>query len=214
MFLLKPWHRAIGVAAFAGVAMSILAWIAWNDPAINFLRRDKRAEWIVFPAAVDAHAHWFASLDATFRREFVLTDRPATARLGVRAMRHAEVRINGEAVRFPSKRNWKEIVSIDVAGQLHGGNNVIEARVFNQNGSPALWLTLNTDQLSLRSDRTWEVSFAGSSWRHAALAAAAKTAGSGNSIAGGEGTFDALKKVWPLWIVLVAIAFVAMFIWN
>ena len=214
MFLLKPWHRAIGAAAFAGVAVSILAWIAWNDPAINFLSPDKRAEWIVFPTAVDAHAHWFASLDATFRREFVLTDPPLTARLGVRAMRRAEVRINGEAVRFPSKRNWKEIVSIDVAGQLHGGNNVIEARVFNQNGPPALWLTLDTDQLSLCSDRTWEVSFAGSSWRHAALAAAAKTAGPGNSIAGGEGTFDALKKVWPLWIVLLAIASGAMFIWN
>jgi len=68
MFVLKPWHRAIGVAAFAGVAISVLVWIAWNDPAINFLSRDKRAEWIVFPAAVDAHAHWFASLDATFRR--------------------------------------------------------------------------------------------------------------------------------------------------
>src|SRR5205807_5560122 len=90
MFLLKPWHRAIGVAAFAGVAMSVLAWIAWNDPAINFLTRDKRAEWIVFPVAVDTHAHWFASLDAIFRREFILTDRPATARLGVRSMRRSE----------------------------------------------------------------------------------------------------------------------------
>src|SRR6059058_35190 len=214
MFLLKPWHRAIGVAAFAGVALSVLTWIAWNDPAINFLSRDKRAEWIVFPAAVDAHAHWFASLDATFRREFVLTDRPATARLGVRAMRGAEVRINGGPIRFPSNRNWKEIVSVDVAGQLQGGSNVIEARVFNHNGPPALWLTLNTDQLSLRSDKTWEVSFAGSSWRHAALAAAAKTPGPGNSIAGGEGTFDALKKVWPFWIVLIVIASVAIFIWN
>src|SRR5438876_7731803 len=214
MFLLKPWHRAIGVAAFAGVGLSVLTWIAWNDPAINLLSRDKRAEWIVFPAAVDAHAHWFASLDATFRREFVLTDRPATARLGVRAMRGAEVRINGGPIRFPSNRNWKEIVSVDVAGQLQGGSNVIEARVFNHNGPPALWLTLNTDQLSLRSDKTWEVSFAGSSWRHAALAAAAKTPGPGNSIAGGEGTFDALKKVWPFWIVLLVIASVAIFIWN
>src|SRR5437867_4288747 len=214
MFLLKPWHRAIGVAAFAGVGLSVLTWIAWNDPAINFLSRDKRAEWIVFPAAVDAHAHWFASLDATFRREFVLPDRPATARLGVRAMRGAEVRINGGPIRFPSNRNWKEIVSVDVAGQLQGGSNVTEARVFNHNGPPALWLTLNTDQLSLRSDKTWEVSFAGSSWRHAALAAAAKTPGPGNSIAGGEGTFDALKKVWPFWIVLLVIASVAIFIWN
>src|SRR6266513_1913828 len=214
MFLLKPWHRAIGVAAVAGVAMSVLAWIAWNDPAINFLSRDKRAEWIVFPVAVDTHAHWFASLDAIFRREFILTGRPATARLGVRSMRRADVRINGVAVRFPSNRNWKEIVSVDVTGQLQGGSNVIEARVFNHNGPPALWLTLNTDQLSLRSDKTWEVSFAGSSWRHAALAAAAKTPGPGNSIAGGEGTFDTLQKVWPFWIVLIAIASVAVFIWN
>src|SRR5437870_13377981 len=214
MFALTPWHRAIWMAAFAGAAMVALAWLAWNDPAINFLRWDRRAEWIVFPVAVDTHAHWFASLDATFRREFILTDRPATARLGVRSMRRADVRINGVAVRFPSNRNWKEIVSVDVTGQLQGGSNVIEARVFNHNGPPALWLTLNTDQLSLRSDRTWEVSFAGSSWRHAALAAAAKTPGPGNSIAGGEGTFDTLQKVWPFWIVLIAIASLAVFIWN
>src|SRR5437762_10274816 len=214
MFVLKPWHRAIWIIAFTCMTMSALAWFAWNDSAINFLPRNGRADWIVFPAAVDARAHWFASLDATFRREFVLSHQPATARLSVRAMRRAEVRINGEAVRFPSNRNWKEIVSIDVAGQVHAGSNVIEARVFNHNGPPALWLTLDTDQLSLRSDRTWEVSFAGSSWRHAALAAATTTAGPGNSIAGGEGTFDALKKVWPFWIVLVAIASVAIFIWN
>jgi len=87
MFILKPWHRAIWIVVFAGVAMSILAWIAWHDPAINFLRRDGRAEWIVFPAAVDAHAHWFASLDATFQREFILTERPATAHLSICAMR-------------------------------------------------------------------------------------------------------------------------------
>src|SRR5438045_8770274 len=106
MFLLKPWHRAIGVAAFAGVAMSVLAWIAWNDPAINFLSRDKRAEWIVFPAAVDTHAHWFASLDAIFRRESILPDRPATTRLGVRSMRRARCSINGVAVLLASNRHW------------------------------------------------------------------------------------------------------------
>jgi tetratricopeptide (TPR) repeat protein len=91
---------------------------------------------------------------------------------------------------------------------------VIEARVFNYNGPPALWLTLTTDQLSLRSDENWEVSFAGSSWRQAALAAVAKTPGPGNSIAGSEGTFDAARKIWPFWIVLIAIAFVTTFIWN
>jgi hypothetical protein len=214
MFVLKPWQRGIWIAVFASIAMSVLAWIACHDPGINFLPREGRAEWIVFPAAVSPRTHWFASLDAAFRREFVLTDRPATARLSVRAMRHAEVKINGGQIRVPSNRNWKEIASIDVAEQLHAGPNVIEARVFNHNGPPALWLALTTDQLSLRSDRSWEVSFAGSSWRQAALAATAKTPGPGNSIAGAESTFDAAKKNSPFWIVLIAITSVATFVWN
>jgi tetratricopeptide (TPR) repeat protein len=210
MFVLKPWHRAIWVAAFAGVAISVLAWIAWNDPAINFLPRDGSAEWIIFPTVADAHADSFASVDATFRREFVLGNQPATARLRVRAMRRAEVKINSILVRFRPVRNWKEITSTDVAGQLHPGTNTIEARVFNHNGPPALWLTLVTDQLSLRSDENWEASFAGSSWRHATLAAAAKTPGSGNSMTGHASTFDAVKQYWLFWLVLIAIASAAM----
>jgi tetratricopeptide (TPR) repeat protein len=192
--------------------MSVLAWFAWNDPAINFLNRDRRAEWIVFPAAVDVHAHWYASLDTTFRREFALTDRPSTAHLSICAMRRTEVKINGSPLRIPPNRNWKEIGSVDVAGQLNAGTNMIDVRVSNHNGPPALWLTLTTGQLSLRSDRSWEVSCAGSSWRHAALAVETKSPGPGNSIAGGEHTLDALKKIWPFWIVLIAIASIALFL--
>src|SRR5947208_4600158 len=212
--VLKPWHRGVFMVAFAGVTISILAWIARHDSAINFLSYDRRAEWIVFPAAIDARAHSSAGLDATFRREVVLMDQPATARLSVRAMRRAEVKINGVTVRPRSNRNWKEITSIDVAEHLHVGTNLIEARVFNHNGPPAFWLTLTIDQLRLRSDESWEASFAGSSWRYAALASAAKSPGPGNSIAGGELTFDAIKKLWLLWIVLVAIASVVSFLWN
>jgi tetratricopeptide (TPR) repeat protein len=214
MFVSKPSYRAIWMAAIGGIAMSVLAWIAWNDPGINFLTPDRQAEWIVFPAAVDARAHWFASLDVTFRREFTLTDRPAEARLRIRAMRRADVKINGTPIRFQPSSNWKEMMSIDVVEQLRAGANVLEARVFNHNGPPALWLTLTTDHLSLRSDRSWEASFAGSSWRHAALAAVAKIPGPGNSIAGSESTFDATKRIWPFWIVLIAIASVAVFISN
>lgn len=212
--LKKPWHRAIFILALGSVAMSFLVWSAWDNPAINFLPRDERAEWIVFPAAVDARAHWFGSMDTTFRREFALSHLPATARLSVRAMRRSQVKINGTSVQFQPNRNWKKIVTADVTEQLHAGTNVIEARVFNHNGPPALWLTLTADQLSLRSDESWETSFAGSSWRHAALAKTAKIAGPGNSIATGTRTLDAMKKCWPLWIVLIAIASVAAFLWR
>jgi tetratricopeptide (TPR) repeat protein len=214
MFVLKPWHRAIWITAFAVLAISVLAWIAYTDPAINFLKRDKRADWIVFPTVVDARGHWFASLDATFRREFTLPDRPATAHLSIRAMRRAEVKINGTSVQFQRNRNWKKIATADVAEQLRAGTNVIDVRVFNQNGPPALWLTLTADQVSLRSDRNWEVSFAGSSRRHATLAVATRSPGLGNSTAGGERTFEALKRTWPFCIVLIAIASAATVLWS
>src|ERR1700752_2907038 len=168
MFVLKPWHRAVWIAVFAGIAVSVLAWFAWQNPAINFLSPDRRTEWIVLPTAADPPAHWFANLDATFRREFVLTNQPGTARLSVRAMRRAEVKINGASVHFPANSNWKKMASGDAAEQVHAGKNVIEARVFNHNGPPALWLTLTTDQPTLRTDQSWEVSFSGSSWHHAA----------------------------------------------
>src|SRR4030095_9308763 len=136
MFILKPWHRTIWIVVFAGIAISVLAWRAWKDPAINFLPRDRRAEWIVFPAAIDARAHWFSSLDATFRHEFVLMDPPRSAPLSIRAMRRAEGKITGLPVQFQPDRNWKKIVRVDVAGLLHAGTNVIEVRVFNHNGPP------------------------------------------------------------------------------
>ncbi len=208
-----PRHRAILILAFAGVGISIVAWTVCKNPAINFLPGDRRAEWIVFPTAVDPRGHGLASVDATFRREFVLNDQAATTRLSVRAMQRAEIKINGSSVGFRSPRNWKENTTIDVSNQLHAGGNIIEARVFNQNGPPALWLNLIADQLTLRSDETWEASIAGSVWHQAALASAAKIPCCGNPVAGGPGTLDAVKKNWPLWITLVAMGCVVSAVW-
>ena len=35
MFVLKPWHRAIWMTVLGSIAVSLLAWLAYNDPAIN-----------------------------------------------------------------------------------------------------------------------------------------------------------------------------------
>ena len=214
LVLHKPRYRAILILAFAGVGISIVAWTVCKNPAINFLPSDRRAEWIVFPTAVDPRGHAFASVDAAFRREFVLNDQAATTRLSVRAMKRAEIKINGSSVGFRSPRNWKGNTMIDVSNQLHAGSNIIEARVFNQNGPPALWLSLIADQLTLRSDETWEASIAGSVWHQAALASAAKIPCCGNPVAGGPGTLDAVKKNWPLWIILVAIGCIVAAVWH
>ena len=158
MSAFKPWHRATLIVVLAGLAVALLAWIARTDPAINYLPRHRDAEWIVFPTAVDARAHWCASLDVTFRREFVLANKPATARLRVRALRRAEVKVNGVSVQLPPNPNWKNVSGARKSPeQLHAGANIVEVRVFNHNGPPALWLALNTDQLIVRTDESWEV---------------------------------------------------------
>ena len=214
MSALKPWHRAALVLAFACLTVSLLAWIARTDSAISFLPRQRGADWIVFPAAVDAYAHSNAGLDATFRYEFTLPRQPATAHLSVRALGRAEVNINGASVQLPQNPNWKKLASIDVGKQLGAGTNVVEVRVFNYNGPPALWLALRGDQLSVATDQNWEVSFAGSSWRHAALATAAKTPGLGNAVTDGVRSFEAAQKLWPLWILLLALAGGGIILWR
>jgi tetratricopeptide (TPR) repeat protein len=210
----KPRHRAILILAFAAVGISTVAWTVCKNPAINFLPGDRRAEWIVFPTAVDARGHGLAGVDATFHQEFVLNDQPANARLNVRAMQRAEIKLNRSPVAFRSPRNWKENTTLDVSNQLHAGSNDIEVRVFNKTGPPALWLTLIADQSTLRSDGTWEASIAGSVWYQAALASAAKIPCCGNPVAGGTGTFDALEKNWQFWLILVVIGCVVTATWN
>jgi Dolichyl-phosphate-mannose-protein mannosyltransferase/Tetratricopeptide repeat len=214
MSALKSWHRATLIVVLTGLAVAPLAWIARTDPAINYLPRYRDAAWIVFPAAVDARAHGSASLDATFRREFILPHKPAASRLRFRALRRAEVKVNGVSIQLPQNRNWKNASDVAIAEQLRGGANVVEVRVFNHNGPPALWLVLSTDQLNVRTDKNWETSFAGSSWRNAALASAAKIPGRGNPVADGERTFDAAKKIWPLWILLIGIACTGVIPWR
>jgi tetratricopeptide (TPR) repeat protein len=214
MSAFKPWHLATLIVVFAGLAVALLAWMARTDPAINYLPHHRDADWIVFPTPVDARSHGSASLDATFRHEFIFPNKPAAARLRLRALRRAEVKVNGIPIQLPQNRNWKNVLELNIAEQWHEGANIVEVRVFNHNGPPALWLVLSTDQLNVRTDENWEVSFAGSSWRNAALASAAKTPGRGNPVADGERTFDAAKKIWPLWILLIGIACGGVILWR
>jgi tetratricopeptide (TPR) repeat protein len=178
-----------------------LTWLCFRDPKIAFLPGDGRAEWILFPSASDIKIHRVTDLDAVFEREFTLDGQPRAARLSVRAAKRVQLKINGRPVDIGTSRNWKDLSSADILTHLRAGTNTIEARVFNDDGPPALWLELVTDQLTLRSDQTWETSFVGSAWRRAALATKPKIPGRGNPMAGGEGTLAALAVVWPIWVV-------------
>ncbi len=191
----------IGLTAVVG-----LMWICQRDPGINFLPPDKHAEWIFFPSAVEVKARGVANLDTLFHREFIL-QRPAPgAVLSVRAAKRVQLTINDRKVDLVASHNWKDASTVEVSGLLRAGPNRIEARVFNDNGPPALWLSLTCNQFSLRSDQNWIASFAGSAWRAAALATSPRPPGRGNSIDTSERTITSLTKVWPLWLLFGAAA--------
>jgi len=203
---LKTFWTALALVAAATIAFGWLGWKCVRDPKINFLPRDGRAEWIVFPAALDARTHPVAMMDATFRRTLQLETQPGSAPLLVRAAKWIELKINGEAVQIVPARNWKQASTLDVSKFLQSGPNTIEARVFNDDAPAALWLALTADSSILRSDDKWEVSVAGSTWRSSALASTPKRAGPGNLLAGGERILDVLAKIWRTWTVFAVVA--------
>lgn len=214
MSALKSWHRAILIVLCCAAAVALLACIARVDPAINYFPHHAGAEWIIFPTPADSRAHWSASMDTTFRREFVLPQKPVSAHLSLRAMRRAEVKVNGVPIQLPPNDNWKNPSDAAITEQLRDGTNTIEVRVFNLIGPPALWLLLNSDQVTVGTDRSWDTSFAGSAWRNAALASSVRIPGPGSLVAGGETTFDALKKIWPFWFLLIGIACAGIILWR
>jgi len=200
----SSWVIVVGAAGV--IIAAAITWKCVRNPTINFLPNDSRAEWILFPAAVDPRSHPVAMMDATFRQTFALDSAPKSARLEVRAAKRAELKINGESVQVVSIRNWTQSSSFDVSRFLHSGENKIEVRVFNDNAPPALWLVLSTDSSTLRTDDKWEASLAGSAWRRCALASVPRMPGPGNPLAGGEHTIDVVPKVWRAWIVFAVLA--------
>jgi tetratricopeptide (TPR) repeat protein len=198
---LTPFYRAVLLIAGGGVAIGALWWKCARDPAINFLPADSRADWIVFPAPVEAGAHRIATIDTAFQREFQLASPPKTAQVQLRAARRTDLRINGKRVEIRDTGNWKDVTSIDVAGFLQSGPNKIEARVFNDDAPAALWFRMATDDAEMRSDSNWEASLAGSAWRSCVLAIVARHPGLGNLIGGGERAIDVLPRIWIAWIL-------------
>ena len=204
--LRKTWQRAVFILALVIAAAAFLVMPCVREPHINFLSRDDRAEWICFPTPLSPRAHVIANLDTIFRCEFTLEHEARSAQLNVRAAKRVELKLNGARVDLGASGNWKKTSSVDVGGFLRAGTNTIEARVFNENGPPSLWLTLDAETVRLRTDQSWEASFAGSSWRPAILASTVKKPGPGNVIAGGETAFGALAKVWPIWLMVAVVA--------
>ena len=203
---LKPWQRAALAVLLVATAQAWLAWRSVRDPGIAFLPGDARAEWILFPNPPRIQAHRIASLDTVFRREFTLDAAPGSAQLLVTAFKRFRLQVNGKPVELPATRNWKEPAQVDVRSLLLSGTNTIAATVINDDGPPALWLALVTDQLTLRSDAEWGYSCAGSAWRRAVPATQLRFLGPASLPGRDRSTFRSLAAVLPVWAAFAVIA--------
>jgi tetratricopeptide (TPR) repeat protein len=208
MFRMNSTRRFLLLAALLAAGFSGLAWLCHNDPGLGFLPARAPAEWIVYPNPPDSMPHGVADSSAVFRCGFKLESVPSQASLALCAFRGATaVSVNGRAISHgaATPRNWKQPVKLDLAGMLHAGDNQIAITVRNDSGPPALWAVLDCGALAVRSDATWEVSWAGAAWRPARLARNPMPIGLGSPLGGGEKPLHSLRLVWPALALIAAI---------
>ena len=202
---------ALAVLLAAGSALGGLGWLWWSSAQrgdVNFLPKRTPAEWIVYPSAADAVSHLRLETSTAFRRPFALEQAPAAAVLSVAGFHRYTVSINGIAPGAPiaSGENWKAPDRFEVSKQLRAGENQITVTVFNTNGPPALWLSLDMPGSKLRSDESWEASYAGGAWRAARLATRPKIVPAGSPLCGGEEPWASLRAHWLTMLLLAALS--------
>ncbi len=189
-------------------------WLCAHSPRIAFLTTRGPAEWIVYPKPSDRRVYQTMELSAEFRRSFVLSQPPGSAVLTLRALKHYLLTINGTPVEIASAppANWKQSTEFDISKLLRAGTNDISVAVFNSNGPPALWLTLNAGTVTLNTDRDWDVSLAGAVWRPARPVSQPEEIGPGNEIYGGENTISSLCRNIPVLLLFAALS--AAIVWT
>jgi len=182
--------------------------LARENGDVYFLPHRAPAEWIVYPSPPIASSRTVIELDARFRHGLNLNTAPSNATLSLCSFKRCSVVINNVPVPLPEAPpgQWKKPVLMEVAKLLHSGQNGIEVTVYNESGPPALWLSLKGEGLAIASDETWEVSYAGATWRPARLAGAPIEVSKGSPFYGGERVLSSWESQWPKMALLSLIS--------
>ena len=123
-----------GAPALTLAALALLAWNCVFNPKIRFLTPGP-GKWIVYPLPPElARPYHGVELTGTFRRAFVLPEKPAAALLSWRCFTNGELNVNGTVVPRPdsSSGNWKTTSQLEIGPFLRQGTNEISVTVVNQ----------------------------------------------------------------------------------
>ncbi|HSN89938.1 MAG TPA: hypothetical protein VLS93_01820 [Anaeromyxobacteraceae bacterium] len=197
---------ALALAGCLAAAWAAGAWKAWRDPGTAWLGGGP-GRWIVYPSPADTKVRRLVEMAATFRRDFPLPARPASAELRLRAFHRAEAFVNGRPVPLePAEGDWKRPRRAEVAELLVAGPNRIEVVVANVGGPPALALELRTPGGVLASGGEWEASLAGAAWRGAALARDPPGGRRYDAVGASLPAWDGIRERWPTLLGLAALS--------
>jgi hypothetical protein len=204
---LPPRGQAAWRWGAPGLTLAVLALLAWScafNPTTRFLAPGP-GEWIVYPLPLLGHPYSGLELAGTFRRAFVLPQKPAAALLSWRCFTNGEILVNNTLIppSTASAGNWKSASQAEVGPLLRQGTNEIIVTVVNRLGPPALSLELQAGDFRLASDETWAVSVSGAAWRAARAATATPWPGKGNDLSLTESPAGAFGRCWP-WLCLFA----------
>ena len=192
----------------AAGALAGLWWTSTWRADVNFLPAMTPAEWIVFPITPDGDSHRRLELPTAFEHSFVLDRVPSRAVLRIAGFHRYTLAINGTSLEKPAQTgiNWKRPDAFDVAGQLLPGTNRIEVTVFNSDGPPALWLSLDAGGTQVNSGNRWRASLAGATWRAAVPAAEPKPMATGSVVYRLPRPWISLGMRWPTLLVFTLLS--------
>jgi Flp pilus assembly protein TadD len=195
----KLGHLALCLVIVGALGALAELWWTSSRAAINFLPGMAPAEWIIYPTIQEAGTHPDLELPTAFENSFVLDAVPPKALLRVAGFHRYTLSVNGTSPGKPLRTgaSWKQPDVFDVAGQLRPGTNRIEVTVFNSNGPPALWLSLDVGPLQVNSGEDWRASYAGAAWRAAVPASAPKPMTASSSSYGLPPPWAGLGMRWP-----------------
>jgi len=136
----------------------------WTDPRIPLLINKEGAEWIRFPKPFQLPIHWLEKLSTSFRYRFDIPEIPEKAVLTFRAMKQADVFLDGRLLfRTPGgQERWRESHRIDLRPWLAKGVHELRIDVVHWSGHPALLTYCKS--LGIFSGESWKASNDGREW--------------------------------------------------
>jgi len=168
---------ALGIAVALTICVVAAALFEYRkiayDPTVNLLLPQGGAEWIKFPAPVNLQSRSKVDYFILFRRRFAVNESPAEAFLYVRALKGANVRVDGRVVLAPSENpdDWKKTRRADIRPLLTPGTHEMVIMVMNRDGPPAALAYCKEIGLFTGlpgQGREWEASEDGLNWSAAA----------------------------------------------